>query len=695
MLKHFFTKMSSVVDIREYNKQMCRIVNEGHEPFTVEINGKKFHYYIVPKFVDHNIIKSILKTTDCWECQNRLRKTALIKGQKGYLINKKSLPSYESKIAEKIENISNSNKFEYEPYPITEENEFDLFKGQTENGLPFSHIKFCPTKDKDGNRKYTSKNLFNEYISVKNLYDTLGVGDEKRYNKLLSEDAYTNIKIIKEKLPKLIRPEHWEKVIEWVLLINEFYSQFKYAELTQEQEIRMKLYFVMSGKTDDAHLYFQADNIINFMEIFFEGTNCVKPDELIKFMDSRSDPANYLVDSFNKKMKEKRVTAARSTGVTWDTKFSDDLDLHVFVVDERGSELDHIYYNNKRGEYGQLDFDANVSDGEKDPCECISLSDNLPVGCKCLIYVNNYTRRTKLGKEIPFKIVINEKGKIPKIIDSCWPANKAESQTNRMQDMQEICTYQFGKVEETNIVMSDKQKRKAIAGNKKWEEYFGDVSSEIASYQDLPDNCEISYCNHKKNMNSIFMDLAQGKDMYPENNDELMNKIKEGNNELLVHFRDVAPGYITKIGVKNEKALKKGRKLGYCVFQHQNKIPVEPVFGARCEVKYDEDWCKSFDTNFLKVDSIIKLPNNYMRKRQLYFIVLKNTKLPDSSKYPLSSGCYPSAVSTECWELRSRYSFCNTIMTPEMKTDSVLIGSFLLGEDSLFKLNGNNIYVKN
>jgi hypothetical protein len=57
------------------------------------------------------------------------------------------------------------------------------------------------------------------------------------------------------------------------------------------------------------------------------------------------------------------------------------------VITPNGSD---IFYGNKDADGCKLDFDANVSEGETDPCENVSCKPGAFV-----IRVDNYTRRTK------------------------------------------------------------------------------------------------------------------------------------------------------------------------------------------------------------------------------------------------------------------------------------------------------------
>ena len=219
-------------------------------------------------------------------------------------------------------------------------------------GTPFFHWTVAPAE-------VTEPSVAARFERLRAYYGQM----DTRLAKLTVPEAVSSVAIMVEEQAALERPSHYEAVLRWVVHVQTgCLFGVPFEEMGPVDQARLRVLAIMHGRAEGAvHLDFhQADNIIDFLTM-------PSRDALRAEMDRRSDPLFYMVSQLNRRLAAEGVTANHLIGLTWDGGFSDDLDLHVTTPS--GSE---IYYGNKAADGCRLDFDANVSKGEANPCENVS-----------------------------------------------------------------------------------------------------------------------------------------------------------------------------------------------------------------------------------------------------------------------------------------------------------------------------------
>jgi len=420
-----------------------------------------------------------------------------------------------------------------------------------------------------------------------------------------------------------------------------------------------------------------------------------------------------MVSQLNQRLAKAGVTSKHTIGLTWNGKYTDDLDIHV--ITPSGKE---VYYGCKQADGCKLDFDANVSSGEAEPCENVSCRPG-----KFKVRVNNFNRRT-VGETIPFQIVCKQLGAEDVIYEGVWPVNRQKGA------FIDVCTHEFTEVGQAGPpTMSANAAARAKAQNVEWEARIGDATATVETSDALVgmSGVEMIACgaagqrlglcpaaSEPAKVGRAFMEMALNSVPAPPNGkkglfsgncaaqpstvSELKAHIRANPGvALAVQLRDHAPGYLVSIGTKTD-GVRKTTLPAPCHFHDKHAHPVKPVPGTVGNARLDATW---FNGNgayalqgLVRVSALVDVPGSCP------FLALQGARLPpqNGEAFPLASGFYPSDLSAEMHVHRERWGFCHTQMKPSMparRSTSQMVGTFLTGREVVVYLNGVRMTLQN
>ena len=685
-------------------------VNDRTPIKTYEVNG--IHYYI-KNGIPSEVIRGMVKGHGgCITCMNRSKKLCSLIGPvpKGSCDNGsvflRNIRGYTDggcmdgclynicrKVNEMNEVICNPKVF------VVGENTFPSVKeGTNLKGEEYEHFTVFPDA-------FTSQEKINNYERLISKYmDMIQI----RLEKLCEPKATKCVDMIYSRMSELLRPGHWEDVMKWIMDLQRKAQSKKvsFMRLNKKQKVHISVYAITTGRSEidgetivhkDFH---KSSNIVDFITM-------TSMDDVLREMDKRSNPDNYMVSQLNNRLTKECITSKYTISLSWDEEYKDDLDLHVKPIDPNYPE---ISYQNKKvvtsnGDVYSLDFDANVNKGEAFPCENISVGPG-----RYSIMVNNYTRRS-FGKDIPFVVIFRENGTTSKVIECHWDKNRGN------REKMYICDYTFieNKKEDT-IGMSTKASNRAVVLNSKWMDHMGNPTSMIATLESM----DVPYttweygkpsCSQplSQDVNARFMGMAgtskkaktkNGRKKYlceyeeqkcPSTLNELLIILSKGKHSVKICPRDYTPGYITSI--RTNKKVTKSDFMN-CHYKDKFSIPVDPSYclsenNYRGNARFNSNWFKKkIMDDEVEVEAFIYV-------RSVWFLVVKGTCIPmEDSDFPLCGGFRPTDLTANFYDLRDRWSYCNTIVKPEMNRSGIsMIGSFITEKKMNLIVDGKKMTV--
>ena len=562
-------------------------------------------------------------------------------------------------------------------------------------GKPWEHFTIYPDNFTQDDLANQVEPLFSKYFPI--------IGT--RLEKLTMKESIASTKIIYAELvksgSKIERVDHWKSVFEWVMGIQDFCDGIEYINFKPKDKKRIEVYAITTGRyvsneTECVHKdYHQSDNIVDFIVM-------TDIDSIAREMNTRSNPDNYMVSQLARRMTKEKITSSHTVSLVWPGEFRDDLDIHVkWSHSQHGSG--HIYYGHKQQKYNyftcKLDFDANVSHGEKEPCENVSLGPGT-----FHIWVDNYTPRS--NSDVPFTIIIHQEGNSDIIIEQNWPKDRLRG------NMMKIITHTFTSINSSSPTISDKTINRTNALNGKWIELFGNPSSIIPSTTDCDHFENIKVYNNSitpyvtnvtnvTNVNDAFMNMMSRestrlngkkflsdhiKNKIPDTLTGLLEYVKNGYHELSCDPRSFVPGYVTKIQT-NTKVTKV--EFSCNVYTEKFHCPKKPVIGVMGNSRFDESWFISRNM-YRNVNC-----NKFYKINGIWFMVLDNMCMGNKEQFPRSNGFYSVDLLSNVHDLRDRWATSNTIVDTMTVSHDPMIGSFLTGNELEFTLNDSKIIVKN
>ena len=567
-----------------------------------------------------------------------------------------------------------------------------------ETGEDFEHVTIVPDA-------YTSPENVEKYEELIKKYMDIII---PRMEKLCEPVAVQSVELIDKRINELERPEHWSSVIKWVKHIQKISdaSTKSFEHHNARNKIHICVEAITSGRSEvdrDTCVhkdYQQSSNIVDFITM-------TSIEEVLREMDTRSNPENYMVSQLNRRMAKENVTSEWTISLSWDQKYTDDLDLHVKPIHPNRNE---IYYGRKNvpGPNGltyRLDFDANVSRGEKAPCENISVGPGV-----FEVWVNNFTRRTHAP--IPFTIVLRQKGKSDIVIEETW--STLRNPGNKML----IIKHEFTPIMSGALEMSQKEANRAQVLDGKWNDSMGEPRSEVPSIETFGVPYHVwekkvdlrpEASTFTPNANNTFMNMAKSAKINNVNNKrkkglaeyesermpstltDLMSHLSTGKHRVEFHPRDFSPGYVTRV-ITKEKVTKE-REYSMCHYTDKFSVPIDPNHVAPSNpgnARFNRNW---FKDGYMKENVGVE---GFINLGKVWFMVANETTLPvNDEDFPLAGGFRPTDLSAHFHDLRDRWAFCNTTVRPTLPgSGTPMIGSFLTGDTVNLTVDGKRITVK-
>lgn len=667
-------------------------IKDTSESNTFFING--IHYFYDRKNLSRDDVRDAV---NCWSpcncCISRTKKFCYLIGSNGpvFLDNIKGKFDGDSEgkisdIRDKIVSNLKSESTRVFDVCVVRSNTFPPIQEgfDEETKQPWEHFTIHPDKFTPDELADKIEPLFNKYFPI--------IGT--RLEKLTMPESIESVKIIYDELingDKITRTQHWKSVFDWIIGVQNYCNGIDYSSCGPRKKKEIEIYAITTGRYTSNSVecvhkdYQQAANVTDF--IVMEDI-----DSIAQEMNTRSDPNNYMVSQFARRMAKEKVNSKWFIGLSWPTEYTDDLDLHVYP--ENGQE---IFYGNKSVHYNghvcRLDFDANVTRGETEPCENVSVCPGT-----FTVKVNNYTRRTH-NKEIPFTIVIHQEGRADQIIERNYPC------CSRGKII--IGTFTFTDIHSSGNTMSDKAISRANVLNGKWMELFGNPTSTIPYVSDFKDQCMYTFSHDStpvsNNVNDAFMNMTvkqnrlngkkflsqHVKDKIPDTLTALLEYVKKGNHQLYCDPRSFSPGYITRPNTKTQ-VLKSEYTLNN--YGEKFKHPTKPVMNSLGNARFDSKWF-SHNTLFRN-----EMCTGFYKINGFWFMTIDNCQFSVAdSDFPRSNGFYPTDLLSHVHDLRDRWTASNIISDALIvrSDQSIMVGSFLTNKELNFYLNGNCITVKN
>lgn len=595
-----------------------------------------------------------------------------------------------------------------------------IHEGHDPSGKPYAHWTIMPAQ-------VSEPTAAARFECLRTYYGQM----DTRLAKLTVPEAVTSVAIMVEEQAALERPTHYESVLRWVSHVQALAvgtvdggcstGDGSFEAMSVVDQAKLRVHAIMHGRADGAtHLDFhQAENIVDFLTM-------PSRDALRAEMDRRSDPQSYMVSQLNRRLAAEGITSKHLIGLMWDGAYTDDLDIHV-----RTPSGKQIYYGNKAADGCRLDFDANVSKGEANPCENVS--------CKpgtFTVQVNNFTRRT-MSQPVPFQIVCRQAGMADVVYDGVWGVNRQKG------DLITVCKHTFTEVAEGEATeMSANAAARAKALDAEWTAKVGDPTATIATLDSLTDKYGVSVvvcgsgrggaptaaaATEPASVGRAFMDMAaastnaaaaakasattakngkaflsQAAKKLPSTVSDLIAHLKASPSaSLSIDLRDHAPGYLVDIATKTD-GVRKSDVPAPCHFHNKHAYPVKPVAGTVGNARLDATWLGAKMTaktagsgalnRLVKVHAVVDVAGGCP------FLALHGAKLPPASPdaFPLAAGFYPTDLAADFHAHRERWTFCHTQMRPSMPPARTvpMVGAFLTGEASVVYLDGVKLTVK-
>ena len=162
-------------------------------------------------------------------------------------------------------------------------------------------------------------------------------------------------------------------------------------------------------------------------------------DAVVRFMNERSDPNNYMVQQIARANMKNSINAPFIVSLSWSSKC--DLDGQI-LTHQTETAREHVFYKNKQSRDGTyLNFDANgAGPPTVEPVETFILSSKRPG--KYTFKVNNYQTRDN-AETITFTVTVNLSG-LTTVFNDYWDCRiRGEKHQNALSKMIDVCTVEI------------------------------------------------------------------------------------------------------------------------------------------------------------------------------------------------------------------------------------------------------------
>lgn len=545
-------------------------------------------------------------------------------------------------------------------------------KGRRPGGGLWSHLTITPAKK-------TPNFLASKARQLIPLMHTVDL----RLRKLMTPEFRESMGTITKLLNKIDRPYYWRQVIAWINSILSSHPQ-GFDELSVVDQWLLRVKAALNGRIDKENPsvnedYKQSAEVLSLIQ-------CTSIAALIEMMNERSDPSSHVLDNLCAGMKANNVTSVNAGGISWDKKYTDDLDLWCGIVDPgTGNVSKWASYSNKKrrvhasGTWAILDYDANVTP-EDSPSECCSVGVGTFRFEVCL-----YKRRTH-DKVIHFSFTVMRNGRPFRVY------RLKISESFRQGDRMHVCTAEFPSGTEREPVCMNLRQSKALSSE--WDRVFGEVSVCVPTLGTLGKHC--MWQNTQESMIVVFSQTMEGLETDCM---ELSDRTKRrrtvssrhpsgGVREVLkravslhIDMSEYSPCYIVK-----HKANGREHGLVICQYVSAGKLP-EPV-GHPGLVRMSPEWFGGKGSSSIHVEQrMVKVTGVYQISGS--FFVSLDACHPGSEEFPVGGGFFPSGLPDTLAHHQNRWTFLTPLLKPlfPLGSEKPCVGTVLHGRINLY-VNG-------
>ena len=483
------------------------------------------------------------------------------------------------------------------------------------------------------------------------------------------------------KSPKLFQKEFWEYRINFAKRIQRYARRFpkgnnwKAMDPFHKMHVRVFALFYGGSYSHSENLGFKAiSQLVDCSKDVYNGGS------LVQFMNSRSDPENYMIGMVSRAIEENSVTSRFTVSLAWETT----TDLDLWVRTQTGERIGHTNKESKVGKT-RLDFDANSVEVSTRPVENITLDDEV-LGVYD-VYVNNF--RTRDGdKTIPYVVIVNLDNE-KETYHGTWDCTKV-SHNSRLKKMHYVTTVHITRDminKRKAPEMSYKQSRKFSSILENFQGITGTVISRVVDMNDLggkrtillrPESHGRRATMSQRSVHSSFTTIS-----------EILRNTRVS---LNINARDFPPTVLTTHNC-SEKVLK--TSIVPNTYYERGKAPKQPNVNKKYELcRIDNDWCS---VTRPRIMSVIRLQGSTYNG---VFCSVEKPKFPQRSNrdWVIGSGMYPSDLKIEYHKFRDIWHAYHTNVYPILpKGDRIemAVGVFLhSGQTIRVFVNGNETNIK-
>ena len=679
---------------------------QSSKPFCVETGSGKLWYYLSCSLNKEYMKNNMSLLHNCRTCASRVENIGSLFGPDGFAIPMGGVTGRAKNdifIDMEMEREQNKSSLSaMDTFFVTKKNieRYPRLSGVDPNGKSYYHIAFN-IHDSQITKGLLATKIDNNYTQASHTADPAHFDSETRLEDIITslqkpEDGKSSFMTTLDKAFKsrdLKRKNFWEGHLEYISAVQNFSSKFKngttWCGMDDISKAHVRIFARFYGGSQ-ALLNTRFKGAGQIIDCFKDVGSDREISSLVSFMNSRSDPATYMVQQISQAVEKHAVKSRYKVSLAWST--TDDLDLWV-----RTSNGESIGFSNKmsKDRETRLDFDANAGNPSTNPVENISLSDKKPGSY--VIYVNNYSFRC--GKhDIPFTVIVSMDG-YDKSFTGVWPKHKNQNTASSLGMMLNITTARVtSEMLSSNkkFEMSDKLSKKFDGIKGDFVSKFGEISSIVI---DMKRTSGAILPSSKPAAMNFLSGMAKNSGSKPSvtkprtsaeiaRDSQIGNMRKIGTfNDIIagfesmtigvrIHVRDFPPAYLT-IPVGSEENIKYPFVAN--TYYEEGRAPRKPDPDAKDVCRINNKWLKQhYNMASAKVSGLLKIDRPEFSG---YFMSVENMVLPESCErdWVIGGGMYPTDLKSEYHLYRDIWHAHHAITAPSNPgySSTPAIGVFL------------------
>ena len=666
------------------------IKSHSSKPFHVNTGKGKIWYYLKHGIDTQVISKVVGKVHNCQTCRRNAKQISGFFGPSGYAVNFGEGDLYNEIEDSRI--ISRTKCLQPGGFMMVTKDTILKPVRQAPGFDDFFHFSFNMKPD-----HITEESLYSNIsdVLIKNLYNG-GMDirlDEIITNLQKSHRGISDMSMIEETLKdkKLLRKDFWIYRLNYAKKVQKYASRFPNGDNFKEMDpyhkmhVRIFALFYGGSYSYSENLMFKASShLVDCSKDVFNGGT------LINFMNSRSDPENYMVQQVARALEKNSVESRFTISLAW----SSTTDLDLWVKTPYGEIVNHANKNTRNCKT-ILDFDANGHDNDcmENPVENITL-DYEQIGIYD-VYVNNFkTRNNELN--IPFTVIVTIDGE-REIFESAWVNDCKKKKKNtggKLKNMKYVTCVHISEMMARKFKPMEMSTKKMKSFNHllgSFETAFGNIKTEIVDITTLSDSKHIDVNKDKiisRNMRDLHIPVPRIRTrMCERTGGDFINISDILNSDFIdmrIYAKDFPPSIVTTHNCYN----KLKSKFIVNTYYEKGHLPVKPMQDRRLIFsRLDNEWHKSPKINVICIS----------RMNSGYFLTIENPRLPrQDSEWILGAGMYVDDLKSEYHKFREiwkTHHIRNVIKIGKNTTPA--IGVFMcFGNSHRICINGVDMIIK-